>query len=730
MPRFTYIPNRVIDSNGIADGASVYVYLASTTTPVTIYADEALTTPLSNPVVVPAGSAVPPIYYDTDLSVRVRVVAVDGTVVSDDNPYLPLGQGDAGADATELAWIEEFSVALDNLTVPQSVFEFARDFVPGLERVELNGYPLARGSAYTYSEEDPDSITLTDPITDPAAVLTVYGFLPAAQGPQKYSIVDAGAGVEATAEHNTAAVQRALDSGYAEILVPLGEFLCGEVTLPSGVTLVGAGGTIKWAPETHFGITFADDMDGGGVIGVDFDCTDLTNVDSPDPIGAAFCIGHVTDSEGTQKNVRIENNRFRNIPIDEGQRMSAVTFAYGEATVRGNYVDQCGGDILNFNNGYFTVTENFVNNGGDGGIAFNNNARGIISNNQIYKCDLGIGAGHEGTTANPEHFMTIEGNIIRACGDGINMGWFGYTGFEAPQKTKISGNTIDRCKRTGLRYDGRDASSEMHLIIEGNTISNIGTTDFDSEEADGSAENLGIGMFVGGGKNYLIDGNIFDSNLFGDIVTVADTDVNIKGNSFYAGEYANDGNPALYTDAVKGSVKNNHSYGRPLVIATTTRLDISGNTIRGVTSGGGIVIIPTSPSDLTIYDNVFADCGVGLNTQNLAGWFSHGAQRNKFYNCTTKVQSSPLPRDDDDYAESYYVGTADGSGNWALAHGLGVLGRYTIVAAQAWEKTGVDGDAELLTQGIIDGTSVNFSGAAAGATVRAWLRINKDAPAW
>lgn len=85
--RITYVPNRVIDTDGISDGASIYVYQTGGTTLVDIYSDEALTTPLPNPYVVVAGAAVPVIYYNETSPIRVRVVEADGTPVQDDDPY-------------------------------------------------------------------------------------------------------------------------------------------------------------------------------------------------------------------------------------------------------------------------------------------------------------------------------------------------------------------------------------------------------------------------------------------------------------------------------------------------------------------------------------------------------------------------------------------------------------------------------------------------------------------
>lgn len=85
--RFEYIPNRVIGLNGIADGANIYFYQSGTTTPISIYADDAYTTPLANPYQVVTGAAVPSIYWNYAGAVRVRIVESSGSVPYDEDPY-------------------------------------------------------------------------------------------------------------------------------------------------------------------------------------------------------------------------------------------------------------------------------------------------------------------------------------------------------------------------------------------------------------------------------------------------------------------------------------------------------------------------------------------------------------------------------------------------------------------------------------------------------------------
>lgn len=95
VSQFFFTPNRVIDSNGIADGASIEFLVAGTTTPQAAYADSARTTPLANPLSVAAGAAVPAIYLDPALSYRIRIKDSSGTAIPgyDYDPYVGVQAG-------------------------------------------------------------------------------------------------------------------------------------------------------------------------------------------------------------------------------------------------------------------------------------------------------------------------------------------------------------------------------------------------------------------------------------------------------------------------------------------------------------------------------------------------------------------------------------------------------------------------------------------------------------
>ena len=193
--RIPYIPNRVIDTNGISDGATIDVFETGTTTRVSIYSDEGLTTPLSNPHTVAAGAAVPEIYHGEAGDIRVRVTQDDGTVVSDDDPFAaPVTDVDlASTDSAKgAALIAKGFTALDELTpiTPEEFGVFGADNTAiirlAVAAAILTGRPLFLNKTYTVSTFDhalddgincaiplDGSITIEGPGTIHSAVSTV-----------------------------------------------------------------------------------------------------------------------------------------------------------------------------------------------------------------------------------------------------------------------------------------------------------------------------------------------------------------------------------------------------------------------------------------------------------------------------------------------------------------------------------------------------------------------------
>jgi len=88
MANLFYIPRAVrIDSTGTPySGAKANFYLTGTTTRTDSYADEALTTPLDNPVVADSGGQFVAIYLDPTISYRCVLVESDDTQIDDVDP--------------------------------------------------------------------------------------------------------------------------------------------------------------------------------------------------------------------------------------------------------------------------------------------------------------------------------------------------------------------------------------------------------------------------------------------------------------------------------------------------------------------------------------------------------------------------------------------------------------------------------------------------------------------
>ena len=524
---------------------------------------------------------------------------------------------------------------------------------------------------------------------------------------------------------DTSAIQAALNSGVVEVILPKGVFLCGTLTLPSNVSFRGLKGVLK-ATAVRYQILLAANCVNSSILNIDFDASNLS---SSDINLEKSCIS-TTGNVGIVSGIIINGCRFLNLSLSIGQRIHSVQLFYGEAQVSNNYTPQCGGDIYNFNNGRFIVTNNIALNSKDGGIAFNNVARGVIANNYIYKCDLGIGAGPEGTDSNPDHTLLISANEIEACGDGINMGYFGYDEDfkQAPINVKIIGNTIADCLRTGIRYDPSPSNqADAYVIIIGNTIHNTGNTIY-GERTDAT---FGAGLRLNG-KNIIVKGNILHDNYLLDVLLYG-SNHEFEGNILNAGGYINDLKSALDFNCSYSLVTNNIIIGRRALIQSGASNIISNNkfTCASVTANQGGLVISSTSTDNNLSDNLFESCGNGIFiASESAAWYSNDIfGTNKFINCTNSVVNSLFTREGDSYVECYYLGVVASDGTFDLNHGLGTRATYSIVSASAFWRGNI-GEANAMALSYIDGGKIRFTGGTATKVVRAWLRINKNAPSW
>ncbi len=151
MTRITYTSSRVIDSDGIADGASIYVYESLSSTPVSLFSDDSFLTPVSNPYTLAAGALVPALYTNHTGDIRVRVVSESGSVISDEDPYLSLvttaalastaaGKGvDLVARSAIVVRPQDYGAAGDGATNDTTAFNAMLAAIDGTVIVDLGG---------------------------------------------------------------------------------------------------------------------------------------------------------------------------------------------------------------------------------------------------------------------------------------------------------------------------------------------------------------------------------------------------------------------------------------------------------------------------------------------------------------------------------------------------------------------------------------------------------------
>lgn len=86
MGQITDIPYRILNGNPVSTNTTITVYEAGTSTPLLLFSDEALTSPIANPLTVTSGNPIPPLYHNFGGDVRVEAADGGGTIF-DDDPY-------------------------------------------------------------------------------------------------------------------------------------------------------------------------------------------------------------------------------------------------------------------------------------------------------------------------------------------------------------------------------------------------------------------------------------------------------------------------------------------------------------------------------------------------------------------------------------------------------------------------------------------------------------------
>ena len=383
----------------------------------------------------------------------------------------------------------------------------------------------------------------------------------------------------------TANLQAILDAtaknggGWAPL--PCGHYATLALTLPSSVKLgrclpvPGRPGTLTLGacePGKQQHIISVGNGTGQAISGVYFDHANLT-----DPSTRSSCA--VTGGSGSV-GFLLENSHFLNINTTS-QGFSAIQMSgCSGCIVRGNVVPRSGGDALNFNSGTYIVTENLVENVGDGCIAMNNNAFGLVSNNVLRSCNLGVGAGPSGSASSftDSTPFAITGNQIEDCDYGVLLGWFGYKGRVGPVATIVSDNIILRPRSSGIQNNGGPGAFDGSFIVHGNQITHAGSPATQPPHTS-SRLGPGHGIVASSVRDVQISGNLV-SHGRGDGITAQGLHFVIADNIVQADSIAN-ATGITVSDSIDAAVTGNNvrGFGTAVSASDKDRLVVRGNSI-------------------------------------------------------------------------------------------------------------------------------------------------------
>lgn len=398
-------------------------------------------------------------------------------------------------------------------------------------------------------------------------------------------------------------------SGGGWAPLPCGFHATLPLTLPSGVKIglnlqncAGSGEALTLgacARDTQQHIIAVTNGTGQVISGVVFDHTNLTN-----PTNRVSC---AVAGGGGARGFVLENSRFMHINMTS-QGFSAIQMAgCSGCTVRGNYVPNSGGDALNFNSGEYIITGNVVEDGGDGCIAMNNDAFGVISNNILRRCSLGIGAGPAGSVRSAVNStpFTITSNLIEDCDYGVLLGWFGYKDRVGPMNCIVSNNIIRRPRSCGIQNNGAPGATDGVWVVQGNQITQAGYTQgryAGANPAGGASP--GLAIYAGSLHDVQIIGNSISGGL-GDGIFASGLHFVISGNILSGGPPLNaTGITVVNSVDIDVSSNNLRGYGTAIIATDKDTIRIRGNSIDVSHSTAAVaVVVKGAVSRVVVSDN-------------------------------------------------------------------------------------------------------------------------------
>lgn len=264
--------------------------------------------------------------------------------------------------------------------------------------------------------------------------------------------------------------------------------------------------------------------------------------------------------------------------------------------------------------GEYIIIDNVVEDGGDGCIAMNNNAFGLVSNNILRRCSLGVGAGPAGslsTAANSTPFA-ITSNLVEDCDYGVLLGWFGYKDRVGPMNCVVSNNIIRRPRSCGIQNNGAPGAPDGVWIVSGNQITQAGYAQGRYAAANPS-DGPGHGIYAGSLHDVQIIGNSITGGL-GNGIFASGLHFVVSNNVLAAGPAGFNATGIVVSNSVDINVVDNTVRGFLQAIVATDKdtIRIRGNSIDVSHSPAAAgIVVKAGVARVSVSDNAVTGTGSG-----------------------------------------------------------------------------------------------------------------------
>lgn len=412
-----------LNANAIAvPGARLHFYASGTSTPQAVYSDEALTTPLSNPVTANAAGAWPSIYVDQELTYRVVVKDAGGNALpnGETDPYIP---GVVDALAPEIAENAAASIGaatiLSNYTLGIRYSSAADGVDPVVGVADGRSYEVLDGGRITGWANDGG-------VADgPKYEILTLATFAAANLARGAVVTEPPYNADATGTVNAVAAFTAMLSAAETVRAPSGTF-----KLDASVTV---GGSLSWRNEAVYTgvgvISSATDFSGFNY------SADFKKVRFVEGRGSAA--SPVTDKDA----VGVFSKHSNHAGVASAQNPAVVGQHYKWSTTALT-VAQAGffESIDKAGNG--AGRTDFVEGVRAHGIAMGAGAYGVVALGQV---------GDGVTAGNGKYAVGVESEVIRSPGaDAANpVSW-------------VSSNNLDACYMATVRYGSSPMAGFIH----------------------------------------------------------------------------------------------------------------------------------------------------------------------------------------------------------------------------------------------------------------------------